>query len=138
MTSEDLKTLIVKKNIRVISTTNSGDLTHPKKRNKYNARSVTVDGMRFDSQKEADYYGELKLRQKAGDILWFNVKPLFPLPGNTKFRPDFQFQESGGTVRVIDVKGVDKKTGKVITKSDGFSIRCRQLKEIYDLTVEII
>ena len=39
-----------------------------KKKNKYNARKVTVDGEVFDSQKEANRWRELKLMEKAGEI----------------------------------------------------------------------
>ena len=38
------------------------------KRLKYGNRRVWVDGIPFDSQKEADYYCHLKLRVKAGEI----------------------------------------------------------------------
>lgn len=137
-TQDDLQSRVTSGKIKVLRSTNSGTITKPKKRNKYNAKAVTVDGHRFDSQKEADYYGELKLRLKSGDVYWFTVKPLFILPGATHFRPDFQFQENSGTVRVVDVKGIDKQTGEVITKGDGFAVRCRQLREIYGLRVEIV
>lgn len=36
--------------------------------NKYNARKTEVDGIVFDSQKEANRFAELKLMQKAGLI----------------------------------------------------------------------
>ena len=36
--------------------------------NKYHAKKITVDGIVFDSKKEARRYGELKLMQKAGKI----------------------------------------------------------------------
>ena len=38
------------------------------KPSKYRAVPTTVDGIRFDSAKEAKRYGELKLLEKAGDI----------------------------------------------------------------------
>jgi hypothetical protein len=41
------------------------------KPNKYGNQPVTVDGIRFPSKKEARYYEQLKLRQHAGDILYF-------------------------------------------------------------------
>ena len=36
--------------------------------NKYNARKVAVDGIAFDSVREARRYKELKLMQQAGKI----------------------------------------------------------------------
>lgn len=41
----------------------SGECDKPKKRNKYNATKKVVDGITFDSAKEARRYTELKWRQ---------------------------------------------------------------------------
>lgn len=38
------------------------------KRNKYNNKKVEIDGIIFDSKKEAKRYSELMLMQKAGEI----------------------------------------------------------------------
>ena len=139
MTSEELrKRLIGKNRLRIVGKGTMNVSLEKPKRLKFGNKPVTVDGKKFDSGKQADYYGELKLRLKAGDIRWFTPEPLFILPGNTHFHPDFMFQEIDGTVRVVDIKAIDAKTGKIITKGDGFAIRCRQLKEIYGLEVEIV
>lgn len=86
---------------------------------KYNNKKVKLDGYTFDSQKEANYYSELKLLKKAGDIYDFEVKPKYELiPKNDKFRaltfsPDFKIiYNSNGInqpVEVVDIKG-SKKT----------------------------
>ena len=39
-----------------------------KKKNKYHNKKITLDGIEFDSQKEAERYSELVLLQKAGII----------------------------------------------------------------------
>lgn len=36
--------------------------------NKYNAKKVEIDGITFDSKKEAARYCDLKLMQRAGEI----------------------------------------------------------------------
>ena len=54
-------------------------IEQPKKRNKYNAKRIEVDGFSFASRKEADYYCELKLRLKAGDIKGFSFTAGFVL-----------------------------------------------------------
>lgn len=36
--------------------------------NKYNNRKTTVDGIKFDSIREAERYQELKLLEEAGEI----------------------------------------------------------------------
>ena len=42
-----------------------------KRKSKYRANKVSVDGHTFDSQKEADYYCELKLRYKHKKLMDF-------------------------------------------------------------------
>lgn len=54
--------------------------------NKYNARKVKIDGYTFDSQREAQRYGELKLMEKAGEIRALVVHPSINL------QPDFMYQ----------------------------------------------
>ena len=47
--------------------------------NKYGARRTQVDGIWFDSQKEAARYQELKLLQSIGLIDELELQPVFPL-----------------------------------------------------------
>lgn len=49
------------------------------KRHKFNAVKTTVDGIRFDSKREAKRYGELKLLERAGQIRRLRLQPEFPL-----------------------------------------------------------
>lgn len=49
------------------------------RRSKFGAKSTTVDGIRFDSMKEARRYGELKLLLKAGTITGLKIHPTFDL-----------------------------------------------------------
>ena len=39
----------------------------PKPKNKYSSQKTWIDGICFDSKKEADYYCQLKLLTRAGD-----------------------------------------------------------------------
>jgi predicted DNA binding CopG/RHH family protein len=48
-------------------------------RSKYGNRKVVVDGIRFDSQREADRWQELKLMQAAGEISELERQVRFPL-----------------------------------------------------------
>jgi hypothetical protein len=52
------------------------------RRHKYNARKVELDGYSFDSQAEARYYQQLKLRQKAGEICEIVVHPAINISYN--------------------------------------------------------
>lgn len=65
---------------------------------KYGAKPMTVDGIRFASQKEARRYGELKLLQRAGEIHGLELQPAYWLmaEGETlkpigTYRADFKY-----------------------------------------------
>ena len=99
---------------------------------KYNARKTTIDGIKFDSKKEADYYCELVLRKKAGDILDFDLQPDFhlqePFTDNMgkkhraiKYIADFIIYHNLPTeekfkVEVVDVKGFKTKEYQIKKK----------------------
>lgn len=76
---------------------------------KFGAVKTEVNGIKFHSKKEARYYEELLLRQKAGDVVFFLRQVPFHLPGNVVYRVDFQEFLSNGTVEFIDVKGMRTK-----------------------------
>ena len=59
------------------------------KKTKYRANKVSVDGHTFDSQKEADYYAELKLKLQAKEINGFCLQPTFILAPSLKYKADF-------------------------------------------------
>ena len=83
-------------------------------RHKYNAKKTEIDGIRFDSKKEARYYQDLLLRQRTGEIVFFLRQVPFHLPGGVSYRIDFQEFHSNGTVHFVDVKGM--KTAIYIAK----------------------
>lgn len=85
------------------------------KRNKFNAVKVELDGHTFDSKKEAAYYQELKLREKAKEVSHIEVHPKIEVIGHKSLKklfsytPDFRFFDKVmGKRRVIDVKGYKK------------------------------
>lgn len=76
------------------------------KNHKYHAQETFVDGIRFPSQREAEYYGTLKLRKAAGDIKGFTRQVSVPLAsGKRRLRIDFVVIELDDRVRWIDTKG---------------------------------
>lgn len=85
-------------------------------RHKFNAKKTELDGIRFDSKKEARYYQELKLRQKAGEVLFFLRQVPFHLPGGVKYKLDFMEFLADGTVVLTDVKGYATKDYKMKKK----------------------
>lgn len=92
------------------------------KRNKYNARKTRVDGIVFDSDREAKRYRELKLLEGAGEISNLELQPKFPLAVDgrpvlmrstgypngrrVKYVADFAYWDHKIEARVVeDVKG---------------------------------
>lgn len=56
------------------------------KRSKFNAVRCEIDGIRFDSRAEAEFYQILKADKC---ILHVDVHPTVTLPGGIRYRPDF-------------------------------------------------
>lgn len=103
---------------------------------KYHARKTTVDGITFDSRKEADRYLVLKGMEEDGTIEYlrrqvrYELIPAFDVDGK-HYRPvyyvaDFVYVEDGKEV-VEDVKGmvtdVYKLKSKLFARRYGMSIR---------------
>ena len=99
------------------------------RRNKYNAKKTKVDGILFDSKKEAVRYSELKLLEEAGLIENLALQVNFELVPKTEteralnYRADFTYTEEGLEI-VEDVKG--KKTDLYIAKRKMFKYKYPQ------------
>lgn len=72
---------------------------------KFHAQRTELNGIRFSSRKEARYFGQLQLAQKAGDLLFFLRQVPFHLPGGIRYVCDFAEFWKSGEVRFVDVKG---------------------------------
>jgi hypothetical protein len=77
---------------------------------KYHNKKTVIDGITFDSKKEAARYVELKLLQQAGEIQDLLLQPSFELivqGGKVvgRYFADFKYR-TGNKVIVEDVKGV--------------------------------
>jgi len=77
---------------------------YKEKKSKYKAKKTSIDGHSFDSIKEANYYEELKLLLKAGEIRGFCIQPTFILAPNLKYKADFIVFNNDGSSEIIDVK----------------------------------
>ncbi|TPR12762.1 DUF1064 domain-containing protein [Apilactobacillus timberlakei] len=106
-----------------------------RKRNKYQAHKVTVDGHKFDSRVEANYYKLLK--QQHTDFKLherFELLPTLRIFGKTYskrvYTPDFTIYEHGELVEAIDVKGY-----KITADA---SLRMRAFIEKYRVPVYIV
>ncbi len=89
-----------------------------KKKSKYRSNKISADGHTFDSQKEANYYYELKLKLQAKEINGFCLQPTFILAPGLKYKADFIIFNKDGSTEVIDVKGF--KTKEYIAKKKVF------------------
>ena len=90
------------------------DEENVEKKSKYSSAKTDIDGIRFDSKKEAEFYAELKLREKAGEISHLRLQPRYLLQEafrhngkqyrEIEYVADFEYIKNGETV-VVDVKG---------------------------------
>lgn len=99
-----------------------------KRANKYGAVATVVDGIRFDSKREARYYEALKLRQAAGEVRYFLRQVPLHLPGGTKLVVDFLIVEADGRIRYVDTKG---------RETDTFRVKKREVKHHYPVEIEL-
>lgn len=101
---------------------------------KYRAKKTVVDGIKFDSKREAERYCELKLLEKAKKIRNLELQPRFLLQdkfkdkqGNThrkiEYVADFLYIDKLGRNVVEDVKGV---------LTDVYKIKKKIFLKIYD------
>ena len=111
--------------------------------NKYQAHAVRVDGILFDSQREAARYGELKLLAQAGRISSIEIHPGFPLIVKELFRDggpeilhtvgmfhaDFKYRDHRlGAWIVEDVKSQP-------TKTEAYKLRKKIVEAVHGITI---
>ena len=98
---------------------------------KYKNVKTTVDGITFDSRKEAARYCNLKLLQKAGEISELELQPRYPLTVNgvivATYIADFRYVKKGFiNYTVEDVKGV---------KTPVYRLKKKLMKAIYKIDI---
>ena len=94
---------------------------------KFNAKRTVCDGIKFPSELEAAYYQQLKIRQAAGDVLFFLRKVPFHLPGGVKYVVDFVRFDADGTVHFVDCKGM---------KTDMYIAKKKMVEALYPIEIE--
>ena len=101
------------------------------KRSKYGNRKVVVDGMKFDSRKEVDYYlGVLLPLWKAGELKLLARQVPFDLPGGIRYIADFVAVDREGAVRVIDTKSEATRRIRVYINKK------KQMRAIWKIEIE--
>jgi hypothetical protein len=112
-------------------------------RSKYGARPRRVDGIRFDSTREAARYLELRILEAAGAISALEVHPKFPIdvaplfdggapiPCGT-YTADFRYRD----LRSGDVVIEDVKSGP--TRTTAYRLRKRLTEALHGVTIREI
>lgn len=101
---------------------------------KYHNRRVTIDGVLFDSIREAGYWQGLQAQAATGEITELRRQVIFPLLCPIEDRAamvatyvaDFTYRDRRGALHVVDVKGVRTAIYKLKRKwlqlQDGIAI----------------
>ena len=87
-----------------------------RRRSKYYSKKIVIDGIKFDSKKEGEYYQKLKILEKKGLVKdlelqkEYILQDSFKINGKTRrkiaYRADFSYVSTeDGRLHVVDVKG---------------------------------
>jgi len=98
-------------------------------RSKYGAVKTEVDGIKFDSKREANVYRQLKLMEKAGVIKGFERQKVYKFEGNgarITYRADFVITFADGHEEVWDAKGYP---------NDTYPLKKKLMKIFYNIDV---
>ena len=111
-------------------------------RNKYKAVKTTIDGITFDSKREAKRYTELKILEKAGHITHLELQPEYSIDIGgkhiCKYKADFRYftVRAESNERFYNSKGewqtptmTGDKEGQVVEDSKGFKTPIYRLKK---------
>ncbi len=105
------------------------DMETPKRR-KYGNRSVTIDGMRFDSQHEAEVYQELMLRVRAGELRTVCRQVKFDLPGGIAYIADFL------TIRPdMSIEGIYDAKSEATKRNRVYINKKKQMQAIWGIEI---
>src|SRR5437762_3724578 len=101
------------------------------KASKYHNRKTLVDGIQFDSQKEANRYQELILMERAGLIRSIELQPRYDLVVNAHkmgfYRADFRYEVVTTNILIVeDVKSPATRTAV-------YCLKKKQVKALHDV-----
>ena len=106
------------------------------KQNKYHNQKVIYNGIKFDSQREKNYYIKLQLLQEYNMIedlkrqVKFELQPSYEINGkkirSINYIADFTYREKG-KLHVIDVKGV---------RTNEYKLKKKMFEYKYNIEIE--
>ena len=107
-------------------------MERPAKKPRYRNRKTEVDGVIFDSKKEAKRWNDLKIMQKKGEISALERQPKYSIEHNgvkiCKVRPDFFYLQNGEAV-IEDVKSPATRKDPV------YRIKFKLLQAFHNITI---
>lgn len=112
--------------------------------NKYSAKAIVEDGLRFDSRLEARRYRYWKNLWQIGAIAWFTRQVPFYLPGGIIWRADFLIVPASTGMAEIEGERIYGFSGPLVVEDcKGVMTRVsqnkiKQVEEIYGFKVQII
>ena len=109
--------------------------------NKYGAQVTTVDGIRFDSKKEARRYADLRLLLDTGAISCLELQPKYAITVLELVGDDPQLVDCGAYH--ADFRYVDEATGELVvedvktpvTRTTAYRLRKRLIEAIHGITI---
>lgn len=101
-----------------------------------NIRTV-VDGITFDSKREAGRYQTLKLMEQHGAVRELRVHPVYPLVVNgvhvCDYEADYEYRNTANALVIEDVKG--RKSGGPF---ELFKLKAKLMKALYGVEVTVV
>lgn len=103
-----------------------------KRRNKFGATRTVVDGITFDSKREAARWAELRTMERAGLITALERQVKFPIAVNgilvCSYIADFRYRESGRIV-VEDVKSA------ITRKQADYRLKSKLMRAVHGIEI---
>jgi hypothetical protein len=100
---------------------------------KYKNVKTIINGISFDSKKEANFYGLLRLKEKAKLIDKFEMQVRYDLVVNSQkigfYKADFVTYKNGKVLDVIDVKS------EMTKKLPVYRLKKKLVKAIYGFDI---
>ena len=111
------------------------------KSSKFSNIKSEIDGYKFDSKKESEFYGSLKIKKQAGLIKDFKMQVPYEIIVNNiriaNYFLDFLVENNDGSFDYIDIKGKDSKTNKFV-KTGVFALKKRLVEAIYGIKISMV
>ena len=100
------------------------------------SQKTIVDGITFDSKKEAYWYLQYRAMERNGDITNLELQVPFPVQINgvhiCKYIADFVFTDKKGNRHVVDVKS------QMTAKLPVFRLKKKLVQALYNVEIEIV